>query len=80
MLGRRRRSHSRNSERTRSLGSIAAVSDIERFAFCFARTYRLPARAFGVSPTSAFVDVGDGELDAHFGRWRVSTPLANITM
>jgi hypothetical protein len=25
------------------------------------------------------VDVGDGGLDAHFGRWRVSTPLANIT-
>jgi hypothetical protein len=55
------------------------VSDIQRFAFCFARTYRLPARAFGVSPTTAFVDVGDGELDAHFGRWRVSTPLANVT-
>jgi hypothetical protein len=55
------------------------VSDVERFAFCFARTYRLPARAFGITPTSAFVDVGDGQLDAHFGPWRVSTPLANIT-
>jgi hypothetical protein len=55
------------------------VGHIERFAFCFTRTYRLPARAFGVSPTTAFVDVGDGELDAHFGPWRVSTPLANIT-
>ena len=55
------------------------MSDVERFAFCFARTYRLPARAFGISPTTAFVDVGDGELDAHFGPWRVSTPLANIT-
>ncbi|MGO8906952.1 MAG: hypothetical protein ACLQMH_15225 [Solirubrobacteraceae bacterium] len=55
------------------------MSGIQRFAFWFARTYRLPARAFGVRPTNAFVDVGDGELDAHFGRWRVSTPLANIT-
>ena len=55
------------------------MSDIERFAFCFARTYHLPARAFGISPTSAFVDVGDVELDARFGPWRVSTPLANIT-
>jgi hypothetical protein len=63
----------------RSLSSIAAVSGIERFAFRFARTYRLPARAFGISPRTAFVDVGDGELDAHFGPWRVSTPLANIT-
>src|ERR1700693_985826 len=56
-----------------------AVSDIERFAFCFARTYYLPARAFGIVPMTAFVDVGDRELDARFGPWRVSTPLANIT-
>lgn len=63
----------------KSLSSIAAMSDIERFAFRFARAYRLPARAFGISPTTAFVDVGDGELRAHFGPWRVSTPLANIT-
>jgi hypothetical protein len=55
------------------------VSDIERFAFCFAPTYRLPARAFGIRPTTAFVDVGHGQLDAHFGRWRVLTPLANVT-
>ena len=73
------RSHPRNSERPESPSSIAVVSDVERFAFCFARTYRLPARAFGISPTTAFVDVSDGELDAHFGPWRVSTPLANIT-
>jgi hypothetical protein len=51
---------------------------MERFAFSFARAYRLPARAFGITPTSAFVDVGDRELDAHFGPWRVSTPLTNI--
>lgn len=62
----------------KSTSSIAAVSDIERFAFCFARAYRLPAAAFGISPTTAFVDVGDEELDARFGPWRVSTRLANI--
>jgi hypothetical protein len=62
----------------RSPSSIGAVSNVERFAFRFARTYRLPARAFGVGPATAFVDVGDGELDAHFGRWRVTTPLTNI--
>jgi hypothetical protein len=55
------------------------VGDVERFAFCFARSYRLPARAFGIGPTTAFVDVGGGELDAYFGPWRVSTPLSNIT-
>ena len=64
----------------KSLSSIAAtVSDIEHFPFSFARPYRLGARAFGISPTTAFVDVGDGELDAHFGPWNVSTPLSNIT-
>ena len=52
---------------------------MERFSFCFAPAYRLPARAFGIGPSSAFVDVGDGELDAHFGPWRVTTPRANIT-
>ena len=54
------------------------MSDIERFAFRFAPAYRLPARAFGITPTTAFVDVGEAEFDAHFGPWRVSTPLANI--
>jgi hypothetical protein len=71
--------HPRIGERPESPSTIAAVSDVERFAFCFARAYRLPARAFGISPATAFVDVGDGELDAHFGPWRVSTPLTNIT-
>jgi hypothetical protein len=66
-------------QRGEVLSSIAGVSDIEHFAFCFARTYRLAGRAFGISPATAFVDVGDQELDAHFGPWRVSTPLANIT-
>jgi hypothetical protein len=57
----------------KSLSGIAEGSDIERFAFCFARTYCLPSRAFGISPSTAFVDVGDGKLDAHVGPWRVST-------
>jgi hypothetical protein len=65
--------------RAKPLGSIAAVGDIEHFAFCFARTYRVSARPFGINPKTAFVDVGDRELDAHFGPWRVSTALANIT-
>jgi hypothetical protein len=54
------------------------VGEHERFAFRFARTYRLASRAFGVTPETAYVDVGDGELDARFGPWRVSTPLTNI--
>jgi hypothetical protein len=39
----------------------------------------LPARAFGISPPTAWVEVGDRTLDARFGPWRVSTPLANIS-
>ena len=33
---------------------------------------------FGVTPSSAWVEVGETELEARFGRWRVRTPLSNI--
>jgi hypothetical protein len=52
---------------------------MERFDFAFAPAYRAPARAFGVTPASAWVEVGDEKFEARFGHWRVSTPLANIT-
>jgi hypothetical protein len=55
------------------------VPDPARFDFAFADAYRRPARVFGVKPSSAWVDVGDTTLDARFGPWRVTTPLANIT-
>jgi hypothetical protein len=55
------------------------VSDTKRFGFAFAPAYRLFAGAFGIGPTTAWVDVGDRTLDARFGPWRVSTPLANIS-
>jgi hypothetical protein len=59
--------------------SIAAVSDVERFGFAFSRAYRVSARAFGITPATAWVDVGDEALDVRFGPWRLSTPLANVT-
>jgi hypothetical protein len=31
-----------------------------------------------VTPSSAWLDVDEANLDAHFGPWRVVTPLANI--
>ena len=37
------------------------------------------ARAFGVGPATAWVDVSDRTLAARFGPWRVSTPLANVS-
>jgi hypothetical protein len=55
------------------------VSDVERFGFAFAPAYRLSARAFGVRPATAWVDVGGRALDVRFGPRRVSTPLANVT-
>jgi hypothetical protein len=54
------------------------VSDVERFEFAFADAYRRTARAFGITPASAWVEVGEGRFDARFGRWRISTPLANL--
>jgi len=54
------------------------MSDAERFEFAFAPEYRRPARLFKVTPTRAFVEVDENTLDAHFGRWRVQTPLSNI--
>ncbi|MGB9185705.1 MAG: hypothetical protein WCB67_16755, partial [Solirubrobacteraceae bacterium] len=50
-----------------------------RFAFAWAPGHRRASRLFGVTPARAWVDVGDESLDAHFGRWRVLTPLSNIT-
>jgi hypothetical protein len=53
--------------------------DIERFGFAFTPAYRLPALAFGITPATSWVDVGDATLSARFGPWHVSTPLANIS-
>jgi hypothetical protein len=50
-----------------------------RFEFAFAPAYRRFARAFGVTPMTAWVEVGDDALEARFGPWRVRTPLTNIT-
>ena len=55
------------------------MTTVERFAFSFASSYRLPARIFGVRPSSAWVEVSDDDFDARFGPWRVSTPLHNVT-
>ena len=48
------------------------------YRFRFAPSYRLPAAAFGVTPTRAFVQLVDDRLRARFGLWRVETPVANV--
>ena len=54
------------------------MTDAERFDFAFAPAYRRLARAFGITPATAWVEVGDETVEARFGHWRVSAPLANI--
>lgn len=55
------------------------MGDRERFLFRFDPTYQRAARVFGVKPENAWVEVGDEHLDARFGRWRLRTPLTNVT-
>jgi hypothetical protein len=55
------------------------MSVVERFGFAFSPAYRRAARVFGVTPETAWVDVSEEDLDVRFGRWRLSTPLANVT-
>jgi hypothetical protein len=50
-----------------------------RFEFAFAPAYRRLSQAFRVTPETAWVEVGDEAFEAHFGLWRVRTPMANIT-
>lgn len=49
-----------------------------RFPFRFDPSYQRLARLFGVTPERAWVELGEGEFEARYGRWRVRTPLSNI--
>jgi hypothetical protein len=54
-----------------------------RFGFRFDPWYRLAAMPFGVTPSSAHVDIdtsphGDKMLVARFGPWCLSTPVTNV--
>ncbi len=49
------------------------------FRFEFEDRYRRPARLFGIEEGNAVVTLTVGRLVARFGRWAVSTPLANIS-
>ena len=49
-----------------------------RFAFRFDPAYQRAARPFGITPENAWVEVDAGRLEAHFGPWRVNTPLGNV--
>jgi hypothetical protein len=49
-----------------------------RFPFRFDPAYRRLARLFGVTPARAWVDLGEEELEARYGPWRLRTPTSNI--
>jgi hypothetical protein len=54
------------------------MSAVEHFDFSFDPAYRPAARIFGITPSTAWVEVSDARLQARFGPWRVSTPRTNI--
>src|SRR5438270_6360858 len=57
--------------------TASAPSDT-RFTFAWEPRYQQLSRFFGVTPQRSWVDVDQERLDAHFGRWRLQTPLSNI--
>jgi len=48
------------------------------YSFAFDTAYRLPGLLFGVTPATAWVEVGAGELQVRYGPWRLRTPLDNV--
>ena len=49
-----------------------------RFPIMVGRRSRSVLLLFGVRPGNAYVDLGDEELDAHFGFFRIRTPTSNL--
>ena len=49
-----------------------------RFEFRFVPRYARAARLFGITPEQAWVEVGQDDVVARYGRWRAATPLRNI--
>jgi len=49
-----------------------------RFPIFVGRRSRFVLLLFGVRPGNAYVDLGDDELDAHFGFFRLRTPASNL--
>ena len=72
--------HATGSNRSLRLGAWQGKirRALTRFDFAFAPAYRRLARPLRVTPETAWVEVGDEDFEAHFGPWRVRTPLTNI--
>jgi hypothetical protein len=50
----------------------------QRFEFAFDPAYRAASAPFGITPKNSWVQVSADGLEAHFGPWRLRTPLTNI--
>lgn len=59
--------------------SPSSPSVNRRYPFAFVGRYRAPALLFGVTPRTAYVDLGPEGLHVRFGLWRLDTPVANIS-
>ena len=55
------------------------MEDAQRFAFRFDIRYRPALLALGVHPGNAEVILDDESLEVRFGRWRIATPVDNVS-
>jgi hypothetical protein len=62
----------------RGLRDSERVVTPQRFPIRLGRRSLLVLLLFGVRPANAYVDLGDDELDAHFGFFRLRTPTSNL--
>jgi hypothetical protein len=58
--------------------TLPSAVDPRRFPLRLGRRSRFVLLLFGVRPSNAYVDLGDDELDAHFGFFRFGTPTSNL--
>lgn len=59
-------------------GEPGASGGTVRHAFEFAPAYRVAALPFGITPRTAWVQVGPAGLEVRYGLWRLRTPLTNV--
>ncbi|CAN5251216.1 hypothetical protein BH09ACT12_BH09ACT12_06910 [soil metagenome] len=49
-----------------------------RHEFAFATSHRLAGLFFGITPRTAWVEIGPAGLHVRYGLWQLSSPLANL--
>lgn len=59
-------------------GDDGLVEDVRVFDFAFASSYAAAGRAFGITPSTASVEVGPQWLYIAYGPWRLVTPVDNV--